>query len=109
MVACLAAAVERAIDRVAVEDLLFSFRTLFSTEGHAINAASILPGLLRDFGDVREVLAQIAPEASPGRGRQRRKPSRFIQRQEQSRAFQRQSAYDCRLDRGVIGRSEIRL
>jgi dienelactone hydrolase len=59
--AVLAAAVEPAINQVAVEDLLLSFRTLFSAEGPAINAASILPGLLREFGDVADVLAQIAP------------------------------------------------
>lgn len=60
-VACLAAAIEPAINQAATEDLLLSFRTLFSAEGRAINAASILPGLLRGFGDVRDVLAQIAP------------------------------------------------
>jgi dienelactone hydrolase len=61
LVACLAAAVEPAIDQVAVEDLLPSFRSLFSPEGRAINAASILPGLLQRFGDVDDILAQIGP------------------------------------------------
>jgi pimeloyl-ACP methyl ester carboxylesterase len=61
LIACLAAAIEPAIDRVAVEDLLPSFRLLFSSEGRPINAASILPGLLKHFGDVDDVLAQISP------------------------------------------------
>ncbi len=59
--ACLAAAVDPAIDRVACEDMLLSFRPLFTAEGFPINAASILPGLLQKFGDVAEILAQIAP------------------------------------------------
>ncbi len=71
LTACLAAAVEPSIDRVAVEDLLPSFRSLFAPEGRPINAASILPGLLQRFGDVADVLAQIAPRkvlvASAGR------------------------------------------
>jgi cephalosporin-C deacetylase-like acetyl esterase len=61
LAACVAAAVEPAIDGVAVEDLLPSFRSLFVAEGRAINAASILPGLLQRFGDVDDVLAQIGP------------------------------------------------
>lgn len=59
--ACLAAAVDPAIDRVACEDMLLSFRPLFAAEGFPINAASILPGLLQKYGDVADVLAQIAP------------------------------------------------
>jgi len=58
---CLAAAVEPAIDCVAGEDLLPSFRSLFAAEGRPINAASILPGLLQRFGDVADVLALVAP------------------------------------------------
>ncbi len=61
LVACLAAAVHPSIDRVACEEMLLSFRTLFAAEGFPINAASILPGLLQKYGDVAEVLAQIAP------------------------------------------------
>jgi dienelactone hydrolase len=60
-IACLAAAVEPAIDRVATEELLLSFRSLLSAEGIPINAASILPGFLQKFGDIPDVLAQIAP------------------------------------------------
>ncbi len=63
LVACLAAAVEPAITRVAVEDMLLSFWRLFDAGGRPINAASVLPGLLRDFGDLDAVLAAIAPGA----------------------------------------------
>ena len=59
--ACLAAAVDPRIDRVACEDMLLSFRPLFAAEGFPINAASILPGLLRKFGDVADILARVAP------------------------------------------------
>jgi pimeloyl-ACP methyl ester carboxylesterase len=61
MVACLAAAVDPAIDRVACEDMLLTFRPLFNAEGHPLNAASILPGLLQKFGDIGEIMAQVAP------------------------------------------------
>jgi dienelactone hydrolase len=61
LVACLACAVERSITHLATEELILSFRSLFAAEGYPINAASILPGLLRDFGDVADVLAQVAP------------------------------------------------
>jgi dienelactone hydrolase len=61
LVACLAAAVEPSIDGLACEELLLSFRPLFSERGFPINAASILPGLLEKFGDVADVLAQVAP------------------------------------------------
>ncbi len=61
LVACLAAAVDPQIDQVACEDMLFSFRQLFAAEGFPVNAASILPGLLQRFGDVADVLAQVAP------------------------------------------------
>jgi cephalosporin-C deacetylase-like acetyl esterase len=61
LVACLAAAVEPSVGGVAAEEMLLSFRALFSAEGRPINAASILPGLLREFGDVADVLAAIAP------------------------------------------------
>lgn len=71
LVACVAAAVEPLISQVAVEDPLLSFRSLFSAEGTPINAASIPPGLLQRFGDVPQVLAQIAPRKvliAAGRG-----------------------------------------
>jgi hypothetical protein len=61
LVAILAAAVEPAITHVAVEELLLSFESLFGASGYPINAASILPGLWKSFGDVAEVLAAVAP------------------------------------------------
>jgi hypothetical protein len=41
--------------------LSLSYLRFFDTEGTAINAASISPGLLHSFGDIPEVLGQIAP------------------------------------------------
>lgn len=61
LVACFAAAVEPAIASVAVQEMLLSFLPLFSPDGRPINAASILPGMLERFGDLADVLAQIAP------------------------------------------------
>ena len=57
--------------RVAVEEMPLSFWPLFEAAGRPINAASILPRLLRDFGDVAAVLAAIArgrcwPPRRPG-------------------------------------------
>jgi dienelactone hydrolase len=61
LVACFAAAVGPTIDAVAVEDAPLSYWPLFAAEGTAINAASILPRVLRDFGDISAVLAAAAP------------------------------------------------
>ena len=61
LVAVFAAAVEPSITAVAVEDLLLSYQPLFAVEGYAINAASIPPGLLRDFGGIADVLGVIQP------------------------------------------------
>jgi cephalosporin-C deacetylase-like acetyl esterase len=61
LVACLAAAVEPAIKRVAVEEMRMSFWPLFDSAGQSINAASLLPAMLRDFGDIPEVLSAISP------------------------------------------------
>jgi len=61
LVALLAAALEPRIARVAVEDTMLSLLPLFEAGGTAINAASILPGMLRDFGDIADVLAELAP------------------------------------------------
>jgi dienelactone hydrolase len=61
LVACFAAAVEPSIQGVATEEMLQSFLPLFSAEGYPVNGASILPGLLRDFGDLPDVLARIGP------------------------------------------------
>lgn len=61
LVACLAAAVEPTVHAVAVEDAPLSYWPLFEAEGKAINAASILPRMLRDFGDISAVLLAVAP------------------------------------------------
>jgi dienelactone hydrolase len=61
LVACLAAAVEPVVQGVAIEEMLSSFLPLFSPEGYPINSASILPGLIRDFGDLTDVLETIGP------------------------------------------------
>ena len=61
LVAALAAAVEPSITHLAAEELRLSLRALFTATGTPINAASILPGLLAHYGDVPEILAQIAP------------------------------------------------
>jgi dienelactone hydrolase len=61
LVCCMAAAVEASITHVAAEELRLSFRALFQGPGKAINAASIVPGLLDRFGDVPDVLAEITP------------------------------------------------
>jgi len=57
----MAAAVEPSITHVATEEMRLSFRNLFQDSGTAINAGSILPGLLERFGDVPDVLAEVAP------------------------------------------------
>jgi dienelactone hydrolase/pimeloyl-ACP methyl ester carboxylesterase len=61
LVACLAAAVEPKVGAVATEGLLLSYLGLFAAEGRPINAATLLPGLLRDFGDMADLLSQVAP------------------------------------------------
>jgi cephalosporin-C deacetylase-like acetyl esterase len=61
LVACFAACLEPAIERVATENMRVSYWSLFEPVGRSINAASVLPRMLRDFGDIPDVLAQIAP------------------------------------------------
>src|SRR5262249_44358371 len=61
LVICFAAAVDPTIHAVAVEQMSLSYWPLFGSEGQAINAASILPRMLRDFGDLAAVLNAIAP------------------------------------------------
>ncbi len=61
LIACFAASADPTIDMVATEDMILSFRPLFGADGSPINAASILPGLLQRFGDIVQVLAEIAP------------------------------------------------
>jgi hypothetical protein len=61
LTACFAAAVEPAIELVATEEMILCFRALLSATAAPINAASILPDLLQRFGDITDVLAEIAP------------------------------------------------
>jgi hypothetical protein len=61
LMAALAAAVEPTIALLATEEMLLSFRSLFLDQGTSINAASILPGLLERFGDIADVLVEVAP------------------------------------------------
>jgi dienelactone hydrolase len=61
LVACLTAALEPKVNRVAVEEVLLSYWPLFEASGFSVNAASILPGLLRDFGDIADVLRTLVP------------------------------------------------
>jgi dienelactone hydrolase len=83
LVACFAAAVEPAIQAVAVEEMPLSYWPFFEAEGRPINAASILPRMLRDYGDIASVMAAIAPRkilaaASSG------KPDRVLTNLEQT-------------------------
>jgi cephalosporin-C deacetylase-like acetyl esterase len=61
LVACLAAALEPRFDRLAVQEAWLSVLPWFDPEWRPVNAAGVLPGLLRDFGDVADVLAAVAP------------------------------------------------
>jgi hypothetical protein len=61
LIVALAAAIEPSITHVATEAMLLSFRLLFAADGVPINAASILPGILERFGDIANVLTQVAP------------------------------------------------
>jgi pimeloyl-ACP methyl ester carboxylesterase len=61
LVACFAAAIEPAIEGFAAESIPLSFAPLFSAEGFPINASSIVPGLLREFGDLPDLLEEIRP------------------------------------------------
>ena len=61
LVACLTAAIEPGVTDVAMEQMPLTYRWYFDAAGRPINAASILPCLLRDYGDICQVLADIAP------------------------------------------------
>lgn len=78
LVACLAAAVEPQIQGVAVEEMVTGYRPYFSADAAPINVASILPRMLRDFGDWPDVLTAIAPRrlllAAPGGKNEIRQP-----------------------------------
>jgi dienelactone hydrolase/pimeloyl-ACP methyl ester carboxylesterase len=60
-VACLTAALEPRVTQVALEQMPLTYHWYFDPVGRPINAASVLPCLLRDHGDVDQVLAAIAP------------------------------------------------
>jgi hypothetical protein len=61
LVVCLAAAIDPTFDAVAVEETPLSYWPLFEAAGQPVNAAGLLPRVLRDFGDIAAVLAACAP------------------------------------------------
>jgi dienelactone hydrolase len=61
LVACLTAAIEPSVTDLAMEQMPLTYRWYFDPVGRPINAASVLPSLLRDHGDIDQVLAAIAP------------------------------------------------
>jgi hypothetical protein len=61
LVALFAAALEPAVTHLAIEEMPLSYLPLFEADAKPINAASIVPKLLRDYGDIPDVLAAIAP------------------------------------------------
>ncbi|HZZ72291.1 MAG TPA: acetylxylan esterase [Pirellulales bacterium] len=63
LVALFAAAVEPRVTGLAVEEMLLSYAALLDPAGRPIQAAAILPGLLRSFGDLAEVLKEVLPRA----------------------------------------------
>jgi dienelactone hydrolase len=58
---CLAAAVDSEIAGVATEEMPLSYWPLFDPAGRTVNAASILPRILRDFGDIGAALTAVGP------------------------------------------------
>jgi pimeloyl-ACP methyl ester carboxylesterase len=61
LVACLTAAIEPSVTHVAMEQMPLTYLWYFHPVGRPINAASVLPCMLRDYGDIDRVLAAIAP------------------------------------------------
>jgi dienelactone hydrolase len=61
LVACLTAAIEPSVSHVAMEHMPLKYRWYFDPIGRPINAASILPGMLKHYGDLDQVLTEIAP------------------------------------------------
>jgi hypothetical protein len=61
IVACLVAAIDKNIERVAAEALVLGYMPLFAPQGLPVSAANIVPGFLRDFGEIPDVLEQISP------------------------------------------------
>ena len=60
LVACLTAAIEPSVTHVVMEQMPLTYRWYFDPAGRPINAANIIPSILRDYGDIDEVLAAIA-------------------------------------------------
>ena len=54
-------AIEPAVTHVALEGMPLTMRWYFDPVGHTLAGATVVPGILRDFGDVKDVLAEIAP------------------------------------------------
>jgi dienelactone hydrolase len=63
LVACLTAAIEPSVTHVAMEQMPLTYRWYFDPVGRPINPASVLPSMLRDYGDLDQVLAAIAPRS----------------------------------------------
>lgn len=61
LVALFAAAVDPSIAGLAVEETPLSYWALFDVSGVAVNAASLVPRMLRDYGDIPQVVAALAP------------------------------------------------
>jgi dienelactone hydrolase len=61
LVACLTAAIEPSVTAVAMGQMPLTYRWYFDPVGRPINAASVLPSLWREHGDIDQVLAAIAP------------------------------------------------
>jgi dienelactone hydrolase len=87
LIACLAAALEPRISHVAVEDMLLSYLPLFEPDAPPINAASIVPNMLRDFGDIPDVLAAIAPRKVLAAGCRGKLPKPLASVQMSEKAF----------------------
>ena len=61
IIALMAASIEPRISAVAVEEIPESFMGQLSETAAPLNAASTVPGLLADFGDIPEILETISP------------------------------------------------
>ena len=61
LIACLAAAIEPSVTHVAMQQMPLTYRRYFDPVGRPINAASIVPSILRDYGDIGDILTAIAP------------------------------------------------
>ena len=61
LIALMAASIDPMISGVAVEEIPESFMSLLSESAAPLNAASIVPGLLADFGDIPEILDTVSP------------------------------------------------